>query len=331
MASSDAGFQGSSTSWGWQTVSDSHAYEGQYSETNDPSATASYTFSNLAPGNYEFWAQYSAGSTSRNVSLSVDDGTASGSLLQTLSLDEQTALSSSSPGVRSYGPYAWVCCPHRGGSTAAMVYANSGTITVTLPYAGANTEAPTLWLVPDPQSTSSLNPGTLGGLEVSKDSVLLANGQINLPAAAAGVPVYNNLLANNVLANDPSVTSIFGNGQNSGFPLFIGGGTELVALNLPSCPTTMKLSASGYTPQYGTKDTLVNTGSSLVLTEPDGTVYRFLPPTGAGPTPPRVGIDHPARRPDYIGDPVDRQRPDRPNRGTEFARRPPERTGIVYL
>ena len=55
--------------------------------------------------------------------------------------------------------------------------------------------------------------------------------------------------------------------------------------DLPSCPAefTYNSSQGTYTPLYGTLDTLVKTGSNLVLTEPSGNLYEFTLPTGSGP------------------------------------------------
>ena len=42
----------------WSTVTDSQAYGGTYRETSAAGASATYTFSGLAPGTYELWVQY---------------------------------------------------------------------------------------------------------------------------------------------------------------------------------------------------------------------------------------------------------------------------------
>ena len=48
------------------------------------------------------------------------------------------------------------------------VYSNTGMITVEIVCAGGLTEVPTILLIADPQSTPPFNPGTPGGVEVSR-------------------------------------------------------------------------------------------------------------------------------------------------------------------
>ena len=168
---------------------------------------------------------------------------------------------------------------YRSAQTATPVYVNNagGTITVTLTNAGGTTQAPAVWLLPDPQSTSSFNPGTLGGPNITQDSVESANGQIQFGSSDQGIPVYNNLAANSF-----AIGATFGVGQNSGIPQMTGNGTMLQISNLPSCPATFNYGPNGYTPLYGTKDTLTNNLTNLVLTEPNGTVYLFTEPASTG-------------------------------------------------
>ena len=116
------------------TVQDGTAYGSQYRETSDPSATTTYTFSGLAPGTYEFWVNYAAGSQHpSDVSLNIYDGTvATGNFLQTFPINEQPTLSTSNWGERSLDGCDWVWAWSQN-TLVGTVYSNKGTITVTVP------------------------------------------------------------------------------------------------------------------------------------------------------------------------------------------------------
>ena len=300
------------------TVIDTSAYGGNYQLTTvatsgSQSAYATYTFRDLAPGNYEVWDQYVANASYPNgVRATVYDGGTSGTLLQSFLINETQPNTDNWPnwslpnGGGSY-PYPSGTTYTSGfGWSGATVYSNSGTITVKLDCSAANTEAPTIALIGDPESLTSNDPGTLGGPQVSQDSVEFADGGIQPSTTAVSATVsaiaspppgafYSNVV-------QTLSASLLGFGRNAGLAVLIGCGMLVQADNLTTCPTTQLEPQRNYEPLYGTKDSLTDNGNNLVLTEPDGVVYMFAEPATEGPysTAPWLETIYPSGEVDWV-------------------------------
>ncbi len=271
---------------GWETVIDPNAYGGSYRQTSTAGDYATYTFTGLAPGNYEFWVQYASGDQHpTSVPLQVYDGdVATGRLQHTFAVKERNALSTNNWGVRNYDGYDWGWV-YTGVAeeTVGTVYSNTGTITVRLPYAGANTQSPTLWLMAAPASLGPYRAGGTGGREVSSDPVEYATGEASMcfcdsTLSAKSVPVYSNI--------DALAISAYGYGQQSGLAMR-GNGMFLTVENqgdLCDPPSVFVDPQRFYVPLYGTQDTLVDHSTHLTLTKPNGAVVQFVAPVEDGET-----------------------------------------------
>ena len=159
------------------------------------------------------------------------------------------------------------------------------------PLRRASTEAPTIWLIADPQSRTSNEPGVGGGPEVSQDSVSYADGGIQPCSCVVSSPpgaVYSNV-------NQSLVEGAFGYGRpDKTTPQIIGNGMLVQVINVPdptttTCPTNTPVFVEPdfhYAPLYGTGYTLTETQvggqNKLLLTAPDGTVWQFADPSGDG-------------------------------------------------
>ena len=297
-----AGYQESGASGAFKTVVDSAAYGGQYREMtgSDTGASVTYTFSGLAPGTYEIWANYSAGNQHpTNTALSVYDGlAAAGHLQTTFTIDEQTALSTSNWGVQSLDGCNWGWLySGTGTTTVGTVYINNsdGILTAVLPYSGAGTEAPTLLLIADPQPEAPYDAGTLGGRAVSQDPVSVSNGQIMSSVASALGSVVNTV-ANTIAPVYNNLNALTGGALGFGMSLgatLSGFGMGISASGCCDCPPSSTNSLlqlivnflepqRNYLPLFGTDDTLVDNGTNLLLTTPNGTVYQFSSPDNNG-------------------------------------------------
>lgn len=266
-------------SFAW--VDSSSAYGGKYRLGGGSGAYVTYTFTGLAPGNYEIWDQFVANASyPTDVVASVYDGTTNGTLLQTFGMDETSSDNWPSWSFEGISGFGW---------SQNNVYCNSGTITVKVNCSAAHTEAPTIVLIGDPESGTSSGVGAAGGPEVSStDPVTFADGGIQPDSSVASAPpgaAYSNV--------DQTLTSgIFGyGGRTDDTPELIGDGMLVEAVNVPdpspgpdSCcgqgpvKTMFKEPDRNYQPMYGTQYTLTDNGTNLVLTAPDGTLWTFSDP-----------------------------------------------------
>jgi autotransporter-associated beta strand protein len=251
---------------GFSTVWVTNAYGGQYRvmSGSDASAYATYTFTNLVPGNYEVWKNVVANAGySGAVTIEVFDGDAdSGTLQQTFTIDE-TATSDWSD---------WTIDGHTWSWSGNFVYSNTGTITVRVSaVAGQSVALPAMRLIAAPDSTTPNCPTT------SKDPVT-TKGQAWYCGCAGTVPEgasYNNF--------DVNVKSSTGYGMNDSLPTLVGNGMVITfyATGASSCPGGQWLEPTyNYTPLNGNQSTLQDMGTYLRLTTTDGTVYTFSYPAG---------------------------------------------------
>jgi autotransporter-associated beta strand protein len=292
----------------WTTVKDAGAYAGQYRQTlfSGSGDYATYTFSGLAPGNYEIWEQYVAfagrldgdvyyPAFPSNVPLQVYDGdAATGHMLQTFTINESSSSNwpdwpFQNPDTQTTFDFGWSGATTTGNSPLTF-YANSGTITVVVNCSALDAEAPTLCLIGDPESRTSVASGGSGSPEVSQDFVQYADGGIepcNCVASAPAGATYSNV-------NQTLVEGMFGYGREGNLPQLTGDGMLVQAINVPdpcSCPccnpptNTPSFTEPGrnYLPMYGTQYTLTESQQAdgqydLMLAAPDGTVWQFAEP-----------------------------------------------------
>ena len=267
VGSSDAGYQEFGSSSSWQTVADSQAYGGQYRQNVRHIGLRNVHLQRPCPGQLRILDSIlrHGAQHPENVSLSVYDGNlATGNFLQTFTFNEQTVLSTSSWGVQSYDGYPWGWLYT--GSATGTVYINQGTLTVKLPYAGANTEAPTLWVITDSQSRTSNNPGLVGGPEASQDFVTYADGGIQPCNCVVSPPpgaTYSNV--------NQTLLKALGYGRpDSTTPQIIGDGMLVQVINVPdpcSCSSPVNTPTFiepgfNYLPMYGTQYSLTETSAA---------------------------------------------------------------------
>ena len=160
-----------------------------------------YTFTGLAPGNYEVWYRNPMDETyGGNVNASVYDGPRFGTAEQTFTIN----LSASTP----WPNWSFPSQPGDNGNTNGwgwsgatltnnsplIVYVNSGadtpagvtlTVTVNLVDGGL---APEICLIGDPGSAAPYDPGTPGGPQVSQGGIEYANGGIQASSSGAYAP-----------------------------------------------------------------------------------------------------------------------------------------------
>ena len=231
-------------------------------------------------GNYEVWYQ-PVEQPGITVTGSVYDGT---TLQQTFSLKgdwpDWTLPNVSGPPAGTY-PYTTSNYIQNVAWSQGVVYCATGTISVDCDNVNY------IALIADPESRTSHSADTTGGPDVTADGVEPADGSIQI-AADASTPgaAYNNIV-------QALSQGIFGyGGRNNGYPELIGDGMLVEAINVSSsnagsCPCCGAADdvaeflepGRNYVPLYGTQYTLVDNGSNLVLTSPNGNVYLFEEPS----------------------------------------------------
>ncbi len=244
-----------------------------------------------------------------------DGDAATGHLLQTFTINESSSSNwpdwpFQNPDTGTDYGFGWSGATTTGNSPLTF-YANSGTITVTVDCSALDAEAPTLCLIGDPASRTSVASGGSGSPEISQDFVQYADGGIepcNCVASAPAGANYSNV-------NQTLVEGMFGYGRESNLPQLTGDGMLVQAINVPdpgpgfdpgftpssgsgsgsgsSCPCnnpppttntpTFTEPGRNYQPMYGTKYTLTESQQAggqydLMLTAPDGTVWQFAEP-----------------------------------------------------
>ena len=225
----------------WVTVKDPRAYVGQYRQTfaSGSGDYAMYTFSGLAPGNYELWDQYVVLPGYPQIPetvyapVSVYDGTASGNLLQTFTINESSSSNwpdwpFQNPDTQTNFDFGWSGATPTGNSPLTF-YANSGTITVVVNCSSQFAEAPTMCLIGDPESRTSVASGGSGSPQISQDFVQYADGGIQPCNCVASAPPGTNY--SNV--NQTLVEGMFGYGREGNLPQLTGDGMLVQAVNVP--------------------------------------------------------------------------------------------------
>ncbi|NLE38963.1 MAG: RHS repeat-associated core domain-containing protein, partial [Pirellulaceae bacterium] len=192
------------------------------------------------------------------VPIAVYDGSAAtGALQQTFNLDETTLHWSN----WEVGGYDW-------NWSDGVFYSNSGTVTVRVGVgADGVTQAPAIRLIAAPDSVACNAPA-------SSDPVNLASGKMQSCGCGDDVEgtYYNNLSA--------GFLGDSGYGMTDARPALVGQGMLVTFTDAEGCPGDQWIEpVRNYTPQYGTKATLIDKGTYLELTQPDGTIHHFGYPT----------------------------------------------------
>ena len=269
VSSSGAGYQEHGGTFA--TIADSAAYGGQYREMtgSDTGTSVTYTFTGLAPGNYEIWDQYAAGSDHpASVSLYVYDGDTSGRLQQTFTINETTSDNWPNQAFEGPGGYEW-------GWSEGFVYANTDTITVKLASAGAGTEVPTIRLIADPESLAPYIAGTQGAPRCRRTAWNTPPARFSPPGAEPpwASPATTTLRPPPTRASATPRKADY-TPQQSG-----GGALTAVSGNITSCPGNPFEPQLNYIFLSSSKDTMVDSGTHLTLTVPEGNVYDFTEPS----------------------------------------------------
>ncbi len=262
-----AGYAESGT--GFSTVAATAACGGFYRvmSGSDSTAYATYTFTNLSPGNYEIWKNIVAnGQYSSNVTVQVYDGDAeTGTLQQTFGINETATSDWSDWTVDGY-VWSW---------SGGQAYCNSGTITVRIVANGDVVELPAIKLLSAPDSISTYTSCT-----ASKDPVNYATGVSQYCGCGGALPLgtsYDNTQACTLGETGYGYT-------DKDVPLLSGEGMYVQAKD--ECGIDeWEEPIRNYAPINGTKATLRDidsngdgNGDYLLYTQTDGTQYKYSYP-----------------------------------------------------
>ncbi len=260
---------------GFSTVYSQHAFGGKYRVMSgvDPDAYATYTFTNLSPGNYELWESYFSTSPAGTQIEVFDGDAATGTLQQVYGINGSSSAQWSTWSPDGYD-WSW---------DWGMIYSNTGTITVRIASGGVATEVPTLRLIAAPDSRSPYSPCSAS----SQDPCDYATGQATYCGCAGTLPADAG--RDNTAIATFTVTGWGADAATATVPQMSRNPGTFVSITLSgsACPIDLTWTEPilTYTPNYGNKATLVDidtnndgNGDYLLCTLEDGTQYKFTQP-----------------------------------------------------